>query len=73
MGARPIALMNSIHFGSPENNKTQNLIKGIVKIGQDIGFSVLAEGIETKNNLVLLKKLGVKYGQGWHIGKPELI
>ena len=26
MGARPIALMNSIHFGSPDNKKTQNLL-----------------------------------------------
>ena len=27
MGARPIANLNSIHFGSPQHKKTKNLIK----------------------------------------------
>ena len=30
MGARPIANLNSIHFGSPQNKKTKNLLKGVV-------------------------------------------
>ena len=30
MGARPIAILNSIHFGSPEHHKTKNLIDGVV-------------------------------------------
>ena len=31
MGARPIANLNSIHFGSPQNKKTRNLLRGVVK------------------------------------------
>ena len=31
MGARPIANLNSIHFGSPQNKKTKNLLRGVVK------------------------------------------
>ncbi len=30
MGARPIANLNSIHFGSPQNKKTKNLLRGVV-------------------------------------------
>ena len=30
MGARPIALLNSIHFGDPNNKKTKNLLNGVV-------------------------------------------
>ena len=30
MGARPIAILNSIHLGSPENHKTKNLLDGVV-------------------------------------------
>ena len=30
MGARPIATLNSIHFGSHENFKTKNLLNGVV-------------------------------------------
>jgi phosphoribosylformylglycinamidine synthase len=30
MGARPIALMNALRFGSPENERTKHLIAGVV-------------------------------------------
>jgi len=30
MGARPIATLNSIHFGSPSHPKTKNLLSGVV-------------------------------------------
>ncbi len=31
MGARPIANLNSIHFGSPQHKKTKNLLRGVIK------------------------------------------
>ena len=52
MGARPIALMNSIHFGSPDNKKTQNLLSGVVSgiggYGNSVGIPTV--GGETKFN-----------------------
>ena len=30
MGARPIANLNSIHFGSTQNKKTKNLLRGVI-------------------------------------------
>ena len=30
MGARPVALMNSLRFGNPKNKKTKNLVNGVV-------------------------------------------
>ena len=30
MGARPIANLNSIHFGSPQHKRTKNLLRGVV-------------------------------------------
>ena len=52
MGARPIALMNSIHFGSPDNKKTQNLLNGVVAgiggYGNSVGIPTV--GGETKFN-----------------------
>lgn len=30
MGARPIALLNSLHFGYPETTKTKNVIEGVI-------------------------------------------
>ena len=30
MGARPIALMNALRFGAPENEKTRHIVRGVV-------------------------------------------
>jgi phosphoribosylformylglycinamidine synthase subunit PurL len=52
MGARPIALLNSIHFGEPKNQKTRNLLHGVVSgiggYGNCIGIPTV--GGETKFN-----------------------
>ncbi len=52
MGARPIALLNSIHFGSPDHYKTKNLLNGVVSgiggYGNSIGIPTVAG--ETKFN-----------------------
>jgi len=39
MGARPIAQLNSLRFGSPDHNNTKNLIKGVVRGIGDYGNS----------------------------------
>ncbi len=52
MGARPIALLNSIHFGSPSHSKTKSLLNGVVSgiggYGNCIGIPTV--GGETKFN-----------------------
>ena len=52
MGARPIALLNSIHFGSPDHFKTKSLLNGVVSgiggYGNCIGIPTIAG--ETKFN-----------------------
>ena len=52
MGARPIALLNSIHFGDPKHKKTKNLLNGVVSgiggYGNCIGIPTIAG--ETKFN-----------------------
>ncbi len=46
MGARPIANLNSIHFGSIDHEKTRNLLRGVVKgiggYGNCIGVPTIA-------------------------------
>ena len=52
MGARPIALLNSIHFGSPDHHKTKTLLNGVISgiggYGNCIGVPTVAG--ETKFN-----------------------
>ena len=41
-----------------------------VKALQRLGHRVLAEGVETEAQAVLMRDLGVDYGQGWYFGRP---
>ena len=48
------------------------LVKGLVEIANYSSMNILAEGIETREELNTLLKLGVVYGQGFYLGKPKM-
>lgn len=48
------------------------MIKALVSFGNDTGVKLIAEGIETKSELSVLLELGVDYGQGYVLGRPNL-
>ncbi|HXV30909.1 MAG TPA: EAL domain-containing protein [Sinorhizobium sp.] len=50
--------------------KSRMLIKGIRTISHQMGCTVVAEGVETKEQWQLLRKLGVDYGQGYLFSRP---
>ena len=68
-----IVKLDKLFVSDIKNKKTQLLVKGIAEIGNKIGFSLLAEGIETNDDLMLIKRMGVKFGQGYFLGKPEIM
>ena len=74
MGARPIALMNSIHFGSPENKKTQNLLNGVVSgiggYGNSVGIPTV--GGETKFNSTYNENILVNAMAVGHVNKNKI-
>tara|TARA_B100000945_G_scaffold125077_1_gene99410 strand:+ start:1703 stop:3895 length:2193 start_codon:yes stop_codon:yes gene_type:complete len=74
MGARPIALMNSIHFGSPENKKTQNLLNGVVSgiggYGNSVGIPTV--GGETKFNRTYNENILVNAMAVGHVNKNKI-
>lgn len=47
------------------------LIKGLVDFSANSGTLLIAEGIETKREMEVLIDLGVQYGQGYYLGRPE--
>jgi EAL domain-containing protein (putative c-di-GMP-specific phosphodiesterase class I) len=46
------------------------LVRSLVSFGHECGSQVVAEGVETEQDAVALRDLGVDYGQGWHFGRP---
>jgi diguanylate cyclase (GGDEF)-like protein len=56
---------------SLENDSKMRTLEKMVKIAVDLGAEVVAEGVETEQDLELLKQVGVKYGQGFLWGIPS--
>ncbi|MGH2654475.1 MAG: EAL domain-containing protein [Actinomycetota bacterium] len=52
------------------DNARRALASGLIAFAIDIGASILAEGIETAEELQTLRTLGVTLGQGYFLGRP---
>ena len=46
------------------------MLKHLVALCQELKIETIAEMVETPQVAVIIKGLGVTYGQGWHYGKP---
>ena len=49
---------------------TLQLLQAIKGIAEVFGTTLIAEGIETEDELRTLRDLGIPYGQGWLLGRP---
>jgi diguanylate cyclase (GGDEF)-like protein len=45
------------------------LLKRLANVGKSLGSEIIAEGIETREDLPILRELGIHYGQGYLWGK----
>jgi len=62
-----IALIRNIH----KDPFKQALIKSFVNLSLNTNTKIIAEGIESKEELKMLIKLGVNYGQGFYMVRPS--
>jgi PAS domain S-box-containing protein len=62
-----IDLTRNIHA----NANRRALAQAIVNFAAEVGSTVVAEGIETRDELDTLRSLGVAYGQGFHLSRPQ--
>ena len=53
-----------------ENSKSMLMLKGVVSLAKSLGLTIVAEGVETPEQLELLKKLDVDIIQGYIFDKP---
>lgn len=51
-------------------SKKQKLVKAIIAMAKGLNLTVVAEGIETNEQLLFLKNLGCQLGQGYIVSKP---
>jgi diguanylate cyclase (GGDEF)-like protein len=48
----------------------QALVGGVVSLAERMGLPVVAEGVETAEQLEALRTLGCRWAQGYHLGRP---
>lgn len=71
LDAELIKLDGSLTRSLEADPRRRSLASALIEFGRESGASVLAEHIESELQLVELRRLGVKYGQGFHLGRPE--
>jgi diguanylate cyclase (GGDEF)-like protein len=50
--------------------KSGNILNFVVELAKWLDLAVIAEGVETKEQLEFLKSLSCRYGQGYYFSKP---
>ncbi|MFN2937448.1 EAL domain-containing protein [Lachnospiraceae bacterium YH-ros2226] len=52
------------------DDKSKRIITSFVKMAKELDISTLAEGVETKEQYLFLRKIGCEKIQGYYFGKP---
>jgi EAL domain-containing protein (putative c-di-GMP-specific phosphodiesterase class I) len=53
-----------------EGDQALQIVRTIVELARVLGMDVVAEGVETREQDALLRKLGCRYGQGFLFSRP---
>lgn len=82
VGADPmsLALMPFVHpdvvkldmqlLRTPDDPYTARVVAAVSAYAESTGATVLAEGVETAENLAVAMTMGATVAQGWHFGRP---
>jgi EAL domain-containing protein (putative c-di-GMP-specific phosphodiesterase class I) len=49
------------------------LAASLITFAADTGAEIIAEGVETEDELEVLRRLGVRYAQGYNLGQPSAL
>lgn len=64
-----ISLVKDIQFSSDQ----RSLARALAAFARDVGAEVIAEGVETPDELEVLRELGITWAQGFHLGRPRVV
>jgi len=60
----------SFVMGMDQQAQNVEIVRAVVNLGRSLGKKIIAEGIETVEQLATLKELGVEVGQGYLLSRP---
>jgi EAL domain-containing protein (putative c-di-GMP-specific phosphodiesterase class I) len=68
--ATKLKLGRAFIMALPEDRRAMSVVKAMVQLGKDLGMTVIAEGVETKEQMEALRELAVDGIQGYYYAKP---
>ncbi len=57
--------------GIDEDPARQELLHALQRVAKSLGSEIIAEGLDTLEELATLNELDIRYGQGWLFGHPN--
>ncbi len=62
--------LDNIQCGTNQITKDEIVIKNIINMAKELNFQVICEGVETDEQIKLLRNIGCEFGQGYVFAKP---
>lgn len=56
----------------PKSIENQAFVKAMVDIADGLGKKCIVEFVENEETLILVREMGVKYAQGYYLGRPSI-
>jgi len=66
-----LKIAKSFVDGLARGGREASFVRMIIELARSLGISVVAEGIETQDQVAALQALDCEYGQGFHLGRPQ--
>lgn len=68
--ASVIKLDRSFLLNQEDRNRQVKIMRGIVKLGEELEAQIVCEGVETESDINLMKEIGAYVAQGYFYSKP---
>jgi diguanylate cyclase (GGDEF)-like protein len=65
-----VKIDRSLVTGLSTSDDKRGLVQAVLGLGRALGLEVVAEGVETAEDLATLRALGCPFLQGYHLGRP---
>jgi diguanylate cyclase (GGDEF)-like protein len=69
--ANGLKIDRSFVTGMVDNPRNREIVRSTIELGHSLGLHIVAEGVETEQELAALTAMGCDFAQGYYVGRPR--